>query len=420
MNLGFPEGRERMEGPLTGIRVVDLSQYIAGPYCGRILAGFGADVIKVEPPDGDPIRRWAPFADSTPNLETGAFHLYLNQGKRSVTLDLTTEAGRAILRELLATADVLIESFRPGALADLGFGYEQLREEFPRLLYVSITPFGQTGPYSQYVGWEITTYALSGLMYITGEPDREPLKNGGYLGQYGAGQNAHIATLAGLWERASSGLGQHVDVSVFEHATSLLEMTDMAYIYAGQVYPRAGNGSRAAWGIYPCADGFVGVVSGPLRRWANVATLMEEPLLADSRYQQAGSQSELRDEIDALMLPWLVTHNKEEIYQQAQALGLPFGYVATPADLFRNEQLQYREFFHTVEHPVAGTLHYPSVAAHFTDGLWESRRAPLLGEHTDEVVEALGHGSDSRARLSAEGAFGGAPRDPGKAIGGAR
>lgn len=409
-----------MEGPLTGTRVVDLSQYVAGPYCSRILAGFGADVIKVEPPDGDPIRRWGPFAGTVPSPETGALHLYLNQGKRSVTLDLDTEAGRAILRELLATADVLVESFRPGALADLGFGYEQLREEFPGLLYVSITPFGQTGPYAQYLGWEITTYALSGLMYITGEPDREPLKNGGYLGQYGAGQNAYVATLAGLWERASSGLGQHVDVSVFEHATSLLEMTDMAYIYAGQVYPRSGNGSRAAWGIYPCADGFVGVVSGPLRRWANVATLMEEPILADSRYQQAGSQSELRDEIDALMLPWLVTHNKEEIYQQAQALGLPFGYVATPADLFRNEQLEYRGFFHTVEHPIAGALRYPSVAAHFTDGLWESRRAPLLGEHTDELVEALGHDPDSRARLSAEGAFGGAPREPGAAMGGAR
>lgn len=409
-----------MEGPLTGTRVIDLSQYIAGPYCGRIMAGFGADVIKVEPPDGDPIRRWGPFTEATPHPETGAFHLYLNQGKRSVTLDIETEDGRALLRELLATADVLIESFRPGMLAGLGFGYEQLKEEFPELLYVSVTPFGQTGPYAQYHAWEITTYALSGLMYITGEPDREPLKNGGYLGQYGAGQNAYIATLAGLWERVVSGLGQHVDVSVFEHATSLLEMTDMAYIYAGQVYPRSGNGARAAWGIYPCADGFVGVVSGPLRRWANIATLMEEPILADDRYQQAGSQSELRDEIDALMLPWLVTHEKEEIYQKAQALGLPFGYVATPADLFKNEQLQYRGFFHEVDHPVAGPLRYPSIAAHFSDGLWESQRAPLLGEHTNEVVASLGHDEASRARLSAAGAFGGATHDVSTTSGGAR
>ncbi|MDA0271084.1 MAG: CoA transferase [Chloroflexi bacterium] len=400
-----------MDGPLVGTRVVDLSQYVAGPYAGRVMAGFGADVIKVEPPDGDPVRHWGPFAGGDPNPDTGALHLYLNQGKRSVTLDLDTADGRAVLRELIASADVLIESFRPGALADIGFGYEQLREEFPSLVYLSVTPFGQTGPYAQHHAWEITTYALAGMMSITGEPDREPLKNGGYIGQYGAGQNAYIATLAALWERGVSDLGQHIDVSVFEHVTSLLEMTDMYYIYGGAVYPRAGNGARAAWGIYPCADGFVGVVSGPLRRWANVATLMEEPVLATERYQRSGAQAELRDEIDALMLPWLITHNKEEIYQKAQALGLPFGYVSTPADFFKNEQLQYRGFFHEVDHPVAGTMKYPSVAAHFSDGLWESKRAPLLGEHTAEVVASLGHDRASMERLAAAGAFGGAPND---------
>ncbi|GMU39941.1 MAG: CoA transferase [Chloroflexota bacterium] len=400
-----------MDGPLVGTRVIDLSQYVAGPYAGRIMAGFGADVIKVEPPDGDPIRHWGPFTEGKPNPETGALHLYLNQGKRSVTLDLDTADGRAVLRELIATADVLVESFRPGALAEIGFGYEQLKAEFPGLVYLSVTPFGQTGPYAQHHAWEITTYALSGLMSITGEPDREPLKNGGYIGQYGTGQNAYIATLAALWERTASGLGQHIDVSVFEHTTSLLEMTDMYWIYGGEIYPRSGNGARAAWGIYPCADGFVGVVSGPLRRWANIATLMEEPQLAEERFQRPGSQAELRDEIDALMLPWLLTHEKEEIYQKAQALGLPFGYVSTPADFFKNEQLQYRGFFHEVEHPVAGTMKYPSVAAHFSDGLWESKRAPLLGEHTAEVVASLGHDRASAERLAAAGAFGGAPND---------
>jgi len=242
-------------------------------------------------------------------------------------------------------------------------------------------------------------------MSITGEPDREPLKNGGYIGQYGTGQNAYIATLAALWERGVSGLGQHIDVSVFEHATSLLEMTDMYWIYGGEIYPRSGNGARAAWGIYPCADGFVGVVSGPLRRWANIATLMEEPILATERYQRSGAQAELRDEIDALMLPWLFAHEKEEIYQKAQALGLPFGYVSTPADFFKNEQLQYRGFFHEIEHPTAGTLKYPSVAAHFSDGLWESKRAPLLGEHTAEVVASLGHDRASMDRLGMKCCF---------------
>src|SRR5690606_14576045 len=197
--------------------------------------------------------------------------------------------------------------------------------------------------------------------------------------------------------------------SMHECLTSLLEMTDMTYIYGNQIHGRSGNGARAAWGIYPCADGFVGVVSGPLRRWQSISTLMENPVLAEERFMRTGSQSELRDEIDAHMLPWLITHEKEEIFHKAQALGLPFGYVSTPADYFKNEQLQYREFFHDVDHPVAGTMRYPSVAAHFTDGLWDSKRAPLLGEHTAEVLESLGHDAQSRANLSAAGALGAHP-----------
>jgi CoA:oxalate CoA-transferase len=393
-----------MEGPLTGIRVLDLSQYISGPYATRVMAGFGADVIKVEPPDGDPVRQWGKFKNDKPDPEAGSLHLYLNQGKRSITLDVERDDDRDVLRQLIATADVLVESFRPGHLSELGLGYEDLQDEFPSLLYASVTPFGQDGPYAQYEGWEITAYALGGLMHITGEADREPLKNGGYIGQYGAGQGAYVAMLAGLWERGASDLGQHIDVSIHEHVASLLEMTDMTYIYGDAVYPRSGNGARAAWGIYPCLDGFVGVVSGPPRRWANVAELMENPVLAEEQYQQPGALSELRDEIDAHMLPWLVTHEKEDIYQRAQALGIPFGYVSTPADFFKSEQLQYRQFFHELDHPVAGKLRYPSVAAHFEDGLWESRRAPLLGEHSDEILDELGVDAATRSRFSAGGA----------------
>jgi len=378
-----------MEGPLTGVRVIDLGQYIAAPYATRLLAGFGADVVKVEPPGGDPVRQWGPFPTDVPNMETGALHLYLNQGKRSVTIDLESDEGRGQLRALIDGADVLVESFKPGALERLGFGYEQLAASHPGLLYVSVTDFGQTGPYRDYAAWEITTYALGGLMYITGEPYREPLKTGGYLGAYGAGHNAFDATLVGLWERGTSGMGQHLDLSIHESVASLLEHTDIAWSYTGAVWPRSGNGARAAWGMYPAADGFVGVVSGPARRWAMIGELMENEALKDPKYLAGGAQVELRDEIDAHMLPWLVTHEKEDIYHRAQALGLPFGYAATPADLFDVEQLQYRQFFQSIDHPVAGTARYPTVAAKFSDGLWELGRAPLLGEHTDEVLSEL-------------------------------
>ncbi|MCC6238439.1 MAG: CoA transferase [Dehalococcoidia bacterium] len=377
-----------MEGPLTGVRVLDLSEYIAGPYCTRLLAGFGAEVIKVERPGGDPIRRWG-AARGADDLETGPFHLYVNQGKRSVVLDLETDEGREALWKLIDTADVLVESTRPGQLARLGLDFDSVARRKPDLLYLSVTWFGQNGPYSNYLAWEITTYALSGLMSITGEDHREPLKNGGYLGQYLTGHKAFVAAMIGLWERGTSGLGQQIDISMFECIASLLEHFDMQWIYGHTIPPRAGNGARAAWGLYPAADGWVGVVSGPARRWVNIGVLMESEELRSDRYLAPGAQTELRDEIDALMLPWLVTHEKEDIYHRAQALGLPFGYAATPPDLFEVEQLEYRGFFERIDHPVAGSLRYPTVAAKFTDGLWSLGRAPLLGEHTAEVLASL-------------------------------
>ncbi len=378
-----------MEGPLTGVRVLDLSEYIAGPYATRLLAGFGADVIKVERPEGDPIRRWTAAPQGVPNIETGALHLYLNQGKRSVTLDLDTADGRDALWRLIDTADVLVESFRPGTMARWGFDPPSVAARKPDLLYASITWFGQDGPYADYAAWEMTSYALSGLMSITGEDHREPLKNGGYLGQYLSGHKTFDAILVGLWELGNSHLGQHLDISIFECTASLLEHFDMQWIYGHTIPSRAGNGSRAAWGLYPAADGWVGVVSGPARRWANIGVLMESEELRSERYLAPGAQMELRDEIDALMLPWLVTHEKEDIYHRAQALGLPFGYAATPPDFFEVEQLKHRGFFERIEHPVAGSARYPTVAAHFTDGLWSLGRAPLLGEHTTEVLGSL-------------------------------
>ena len=378
-----------MNAPLSGVKVLDLSNYIAGPFCTRLLAGFGADVIKIERPSGDPIRHWGPFPDQSKNPETGAIHLYVNQGKRSLVLDLETDDGREHLNSLLDWADVLVESYRPGTMEKWGFSYEKISIDHPGLIYLSVTDFGQDGPYSNFVAWEITTYALSGLMMMTGDPEKEPLKNGGYLGQYGTGHNAFNALLVALWERNESGLGQHVDVSIFECVGSLLEYGDMYWIYKGEIHPRFAGGLRAAWGVYPASDGYVGVVSGPERRWRQITQVIDSEELADEKFFQPGATSLLRDEIDALLITATVQQKKEELYHRAQSLGMPFGFVATPSDFLKSEQLAFRNFFERIEHPVVGWAHYPTIAARFNDQLWHSVRAPLLGEHNNEIASQI-------------------------------
>ncbi|MGH7860606.1 MAG: CaiB/BaiF CoA transferase family protein, partial [Candidatus Dormibacteraceae bacterium] len=252
-----------MDGALAGFRVVDLSQDVAGPYCTKLLAGLGARVIKVEPPgSGDPSRRSGPAGAGEQNLETSPSFLYLNTGKESVTLDLDLPDGRAVLERLLVDADVLVESFPPGRLATLGLGDEPLHRLNPRLVITSITNFGQTGPYRDYKADEINLLALGGLLFITGEPDQPPLRMGGRLCQYTAGQNALIGTLAALLARRQTGRGQQVDVSIMETVMAILEGAITHWSYHQELRGRAGTAATAGWGIYPCKDGFVAAVSG--------------------------------------------------------------------------------------------------------------------------------------------------------------
>ena len=324
-----------MNGLLEGVRALDLTHYFAGPYCTRLLAGLGAEVVKVErPPLGDPLRGYGPFASRPAQakvgpsagvpIEDGAWHLYLNAGKRSIGLDIKTDEGRDTLLQLAAKADVLVENFAPGALGRLGLGYEELRQVNPALVVTSISNFGQTGPYRDWKAAEVNLYAMGGLMNITGEPDREPLKEGAPLAQLGAGQNAFVATMAALMYAEETGEGQQVDISIAEYATNILENALMQYSYSGQEYTRVGNRGygRAAWGIYPCGDGFVGIIAGPDHRWPEVARIMEREELADPRFASRRGRQDNADEVDALMLPWLIEHDKVDIFKAGQESGL--------------------------------------------------------------------------------------------------
>ena len=389
-----------MSGLLEGVRVLDLTHYIAGTYCTRLMAGLGADVVKVErPPAGDPLRRLGPFAsrshvyrdyDANTPVEDGAWHLYLNAGKRSISLDLKSAEGREVALGLARKADILVENFAPDTLQRLGLGYEALQAVNPALVVTSISNFGQTGLYRDWRATEANLYAMGGLMNITGEPDQEPLKEGAPLAQLGAGQNAFAASMGALMFAEETGEGQHIDISIAEYATNILENALMQYSYSGKEYTRVGNRGygRAAWGIYPCQDGHVGIIAGPDHRWPEVARIMEREELADPRYGSRRGRQEFADEVDALMLPWLIEHDKVDIFKAGQESGLGFSFVATMKDILEMEQLVAREYFMELEHPMAGTLAYPGapVACEPEAKAWVFRRAPLFGEHTGSVL----------------------------------
>ena len=411
-----------MNGLLEGVRALDLTHYFAGPYCTRLLAGLGAEVVKVErPPLGDPLRGYGPFAsrpvqarsaESDVPMEDGAWHLYLNASKRSIGLDIKTDEGRETLLQLAAQADVLVENFAPGTLGRLGLGYEELRLVNPALVVTSISNFGQTGPYRDWKAAEVNLYAMGGLMNITGEPDREPLKEGVPLAQLGAGQNAFVATMAALMYAEETGEGQQIDISIAEYATNILENALMQYSYSGQEYTRVGNRGygRAAWGIYPCRDGFVGIIAGPDHRWPEVARIMERDELADPRFSSRRGRQDNADEVDALMLPWLIEHDKVDIFKAGQESGLGFSFVATMEDILEMEQLLARDYFVELEHPAAGGLRYPGapISCEPDANAWGFDRAPLYAEHTGQVLsDWLGLDAARLSELAAAGAFGG-------------
>ena len=418
-----------MPGLLEGVKVVDLTHHLSGPYCTKLLATLGADVVKVERPrEGDPMRYVGPFAptagpgvsddsgsqslvvpashpDAARLREAGAWFLYLNTSKRSLTLDLKSPQGHELLLRLVEAADILVENFAPGVMERLGLAYEDLAKVNPSLVVTSISNFGQTGPYRDWKAQEINLYAAGGLMNITGEPDQEPLKEGPPIAQLGAGQNAFVATMTALLHAEDTGQGQHIDVSIAEYATNILENALMQYSYSGQEFTRVGNRGygRAAWGIYPCQDGYVGIIAGPDQRWPAVADIMEREELADPRFASRHGRQINADEVDALMLPWLLDHDKVDIFKAGQDSGLGFSFVATMQDIVEMEQLESRDYFVEIEHPVAWTLKYPGApisphldrssqdnssaqAAEADPQTWIYRRAPLLGEHTREIL----------------------------------
>jgi crotonobetainyl-CoA:carnitine CoA-transferase CaiB-like acyl-CoA transferase len=375
---------------LAGVRVLELTGGPSVSYCTKLLAGLGADVIKIESAAGDICRQSGPFPRDLPNPEASGLFLHLNTGKRSVVLDIERGGERELLKRLLAETDVLVEGFAPGALDTLGLGYEALAVEFPRLIVTSITPFGQDGPYAQYRGGEIVCYALGGYMMITGSPDREPLKSYSTQIEFQAGLQGLFGTMVALTGRESDGLGDWVDVSATEAAAFLLGGPAQVCALTGEV--RIRNGTRLIGlvpryfypsTLRPCRDGYVHAHTN-LRHPELMSVLMEQPRLAAKEMLETAAGH--ADEIDMLMDAWLAALDRHEVVERAQQLRVPFTEVFRPDEVLADPHHAERAAFVELEHPVAGRLKQPGPAVRFTRTPWRVARAPLLGEHTDEVL----------------------------------
>lgn len=374
---------------LDGLRVLELTSGTFD-YTGKLLAGFGSDVVKVEPPGGDEIRYQDPFVGGQEDPELSGRHLHMNTGKRSIVLDLDEVADRQRLVKLLDEFDILVESFPPGYLAKRGLGYDELSRVRDDLIYVSISYFGKDGPYAQFQGSEIVAEALSGYLRLTGDPDREPVKSYDNLVEQQAALHAAVAIMAAVTHRDVSGEGDYLDVAVVEASMFLLGGPAQAYATTGIVAKR--NGTRLLGTlpelfypscIRPCKGGYVHVHTNT-RHPDMMGVLMEiselnEPDVLATPMGHA-------DLIDELMDRWLSQHDKFEVVRQAQEMRVPFTEVLTPLELTKDRHLEERGFFQDVEHPHAGVIRQPGAPGMLTGTPWVTTRAPLLGEHQEELL----------------------------------
>lgn len=415
MNEPGPSGRAQQTTTapaLAGMKVLDLTHSIAGPFCTKLLADHGADVIKIERPGaGDIARRAGPFPGDVPHPEKSGLFLYLNTNKRGITLNLKQHTGVHIFEDLLEQSDILVENFRPGVMGRLGLDYETLKKIKPGLVMTSISDFGQTGPYRDWKGSEITLYALSGQMSKQGDPDREPLKHALNIFQYFAGEVASVVTVAaGIRSLLNEGEGEHIDVSILETILGDVQNHIADYAYSGNVGSRtvAKNSVLYPYGAFPAKDGYVVFQGkGGGTRWVpRLFAMMGKPELKDDpRFSSPANLAKNSDDFYAIFYSWLIERSKREIFEEAGKARYPAGALFTVAELLSDPQYRERGYFVDIEHPIAGKLTYPGALFKTSEGGDGTRSpAPLLGQHNVEVYGGrLGYSAQDQVVLRNQG-----------------
>ncbi len=389
-------------GLLSGFCVLDLGSGISAPWCTKILADYGAEVIKVETPgSGDSARRMGPFAGDDPDPEKSLTFLYLNTNKKSVTLDPSSISGRKLFHRLVADADVLVENHPPTKAKELGLDYESLAKVNPGLVVTSISPFGQTGPYHDYQATDIVTYALSGLMYHSGDSDQPPLRNVLDQSFYVAGANGAAATQIALFARLSSGEGQHVDVSAAECLGAHLVQPLPFYNYMGAIKGRRPVRGAGFEELMPARDGYVAPSVQGSRPWEVIANLIGLEELQDERFATGAGRIAHGEELKELLTRGLAQWDRMPLFLASGEARLVFGMAQDAGDLVECPHLEAREFFVDVDHPVVGPAKHPGMAVRLPgETLTSTQPAPLLGQHNTEIfVQELGYSTEELVSL---------------------
>ena len=401
-----------MEQALSDMKVLDLTQHVAGPYATKLLADYGADVIKIEKPgEGDSARRLGPFPDDLPHAEKGGLFLHLNINKRSVTLNLKSETGRRIFLELVKRADVVVESFRPGVMASLGLDYSVLKEANPRLVMASISNFGQTGPYRDLKASDLVLAGWGGSQSSGGLLGKPPLKVAQFVTQFMAGFYASVGVMGAFFAREWQGIeGQYLDLSLMELLTSFGDgrfVHQMGYQFNKKEDPREPLEGRVnsspPSGPQPCADGYVEWWG--MGRWRQVSKMLGRPdFLTDPRYATEEGRLENHEEIAAILLSWMMERTREQCWEEAVAADVICAPHNTVGELLQDPHVKSRGFWAEVEHPALGKTTIPGRPFVMEQSPWHVRRpAPLLGQHTAEVLGDLGYSKEDLVRLSEAG-----------------
>ena len=401
-----------MEQALSDMKVLDLTQHVAGPYCTKVMADYGADVIKIEKPgEGDSSRRLGPFPDDEPHPEKSGMFFHLNTNKRSITLNLETSTGQHIFKDLVKGADMVVESFRPGVMASFGLDYPVLEKINPKLTMASLSNFGQTGPYRDFKASDLILAGMGGTQAGSGLAEREPLKLAHFVTQFMAGLYASVGVMSAFFASRWLGeRGQYLDLSLMELLLTYGDtraVSQMRWQLIGFEEVRTPSGGRVVSsppaGAYPCADGYVEWFG--MARWPQICKMLGRPdLLTDPRYATDASRLENHEEIDAILLEWMMQRTKKQCWEEALAADAICAPCNTTAELLQDPHVNSRGFWTEVEHPALGKTTIPGHPFVMPESPWQLRRpAPLLGQHTAEVLGELGYTGEDLVKLRETG-----------------